>query len=65
MYLWFAGGLIASGVLLLVSFGITGFLTGCYNLPVSVLTIGLGSHPVFLILSDLKPRGRSPRALIA
>ena len=35
LYLWFAGGLIASGVLLLVSFAITGFLTGFYNLPVS------------------------------
>ena len=35
LYLWFTGGLIASGFLLLVSFAVTGFLVGFYNLPAS------------------------------
>ena len=35
LYVWFTGGLIASSVLLLVSFAVTGFLVGFYNFPAS------------------------------
>ena len=35
LYVWFTGGLIASSVLLLVSFAITAFVTGFFNLPAS------------------------------
>ena len=36
LFYWFAGGVVASSCLLLVSFAITGFITGFYNYPASV-----------------------------
>ena len=35
LYLWFTGGLIVSGVLLVVSFAVTAFITGYYQLTAS------------------------------
>ena len=35
LYVWFTGGLIASSFLLLVSFAVTAFVTGFFNLPAS------------------------------
>ena len=35
LYVWFAGGLIASSFLLLVSFAVTAFVTGFFDLPAS------------------------------
>ena len=35
LYVWFTGGLIASSVLLLVSFAVTAFITGYYQLTAS------------------------------
>ena len=35
LFIWFPGGVIASGILLLTSFAATGFITGFYRLPAS------------------------------
>ena len=48
LFVWFPGGVIASGILLLASFFVTGFITGFYRFPASEffnLAWGLPTQP--------------------